>query len=224
MALYSPEGGRITKGSYIKAPFDVELLEERYNSGSFTPTRIVSFGAKGEGELMSTGIDIAVTPLAGVEFTDGKQCAEVVACHGTFATHAMGYRGPNLHKSGSTEASDVWIVFPTGAVSPVLVKKLHQGGVDDIVISSLALIDSEDTNKPTAVQAIHYMTCFITYVDMISSPYLTIFSFSFVAVKIVQKCVVQHSSGGKNEVAGGTGNYVWTFDYSAAESKSPRIK
>jgi hypothetical protein len=200
-------------------PFDMERLQREYTEGSITPSKIINFGATDTGQPMSTDCSIEVTPMDSVANADGKQSVDLLACSGHFESPVLNFRAVNLHKPGSARASDVWCVIPTGLISPVLVKKLHQGGIDRVVISSLAFIQSSDTDKPTVVQTVEYATCFMKYTDVISYGFLTLFAFAFVAVKITQKCVAPHSKNGANAVAGGTGNYVYEFDYSACESK-----
>jgi hypothetical protein len=217
IALHTPASGRASSGGGTKAPFDAHELELWYRGGSFTSNRVISFGEEKDGGPMDTGNSISITPLGQEPFTNGLRCTEVVACYGTFSTQVMGSRSANLHKSGSSEASEVWVAIPTGVISPVLVKKLHQGGVDQIAITTLAMIAADDAGTPSAVQTILYTSCFITYVDIISSIYLTIFAFTFVVVKIVQLCATQTSENGAN--ATGSGNIVWEYDYSA--SKTP---
>jgi hypothetical protein len=211
MWQYRPVGGCGPDQGNLIAPFEIHPLEQRLIGGSFTADRIINFGK------ITTGVTVAVKAMEGEEGTDGAQCTAVVACSSSFFTLVSGSRGPNLHKSGSSAGSAVWVAIPTGAISPTLVKKLHQGGIDNIVITTLAMIDAAEDGTPTAVQMIRFKTCFILYVDMMSSIYLTIFAFSYVAVKIVQLCVAQHSEEGAN--ATGTGKYVWEYDYSA--SKTP---
>jgi hypothetical protein len=205
-------------------PFDMHLIQKQYLDGSMTPTKIISFGATANGEPMSTGCDMDLTPLAGVANTDGKQITDLVAISGYFETSTLNFRVPNLHKPGSAFASDVWCVVPTGLISTALTRKLHQGGVDRVVVMTVAFNDANDPDRATVVLAIEYTTCFMKFVDLTSFDFLTVFSFSFCAVKITQKVAAQHSVKGANVLSGGTGHFVWSFDYTRASSANGAAK
>ena len=188
-------------------PFDMDRLQKDYVEGSITPTKIINFGASG----LTTEVSIDVTPLGDC---NGDQVLDVLACSGFFETSTLNFRVPNLHKPGAARASDVWVVIPDNIVVPKLVQKLHQGAIDKINISSLAYIDANgDKDQPKIVQTVEYSTCFIKFVDPMSYGFLTVFSFSFVKVKITQSDVKQISAGGKHDIGG---TYVYEFDYNGA--------
>ena len=193
-------------------PFDMDRLQKEYVGGSITPTKMVCFG-----ETLLTQCNIDVTPEASVLNSDGKNSLDLLASSSYFETSALSVRTPNVHRPGSARASDFWGVIPDNIVVPKLVQKLHQGAIDRIVVCSMAFVDTGGADKPKVVQTTEYTTCFMKFVDPMSYGYLTVFSFSFVKVKITQVDVLQASSGGKNAEAG---RYVYEFDYEKGSGKN----
>ena len=193
-------------------PFDMDRLQKDYVDGAITPTKVINFGAKEASDPLGTNVDMNLEKLGENGTCDGKQILDVLACSGFYETSTLNFRVPNLHKPGAARASDVWVVIPDNIVVPKLVQKLHQGGVDKIVIASLAFLGAEN-DKPSVVQEVEYTTCFIKFVDPMSYGFLTVFSFSFVRMKITQKDIKQLSNEGKN---GEAGNYIYEFDYNGA--------
>ncbi|MBR1479941.1 MAG: hypothetical protein IJ599_03545 [Alphaproteobacteria bacterium] len=193
-------------------PFDMDRLQKDYVDGSITPTKIINFGAKEASDPLGTNVDMNLEKLGENGSCDGKQILDVLACSGFYETSTLNFRVPNLHKPGAARASDVWVVVPDNIVVPKLVQKLHQGGVDKIVIASLAFLGAEN-DKPSVVQEVEYTTCFIKFVDPMSYGFLSVFSFSFIRMKITQKDIKQLSNEGKN---GEAGNYIYEFDYNGA--------
>lgn len=190
-------------------PFDMDKLQKDYVEGSITPTKIINFGGTESG--LTTDVKMDVTALGDC---NGEQILDVLACSGFYETSTLNFRLPNLHKPGAARASDVWVVIPDNVVVPKLVQKLHQGAIDKIKISSLAYIDAGGPkDQPRIVQTVEYSTCFMKFVDPMSYGFLTVFSFSFVKVKMTQVDIKQISEGGKNVDAG---TYVYEFDYNAA--------
>ena len=193
-------------------PFDMDRLQKDYVDGAITPTKVINFGAKEASDPLGTNVDMNLEKLGENGTCDGKQILDVLACSGFYETSTLNFRVPNLHKPGAARASDVWVVIPDNIVVPKLVQKLHQGGVDKIVIASLAFLGAEN-DKPSVVQEVEYTTCFIKFVDPMSYGFLTVFSFAFVRMKITQKDIKQLSNEGKN---GEAGNYIYEFDYNGA--------
>lgn len=194
-------------------PFNMDALQRDYVEGSITPTKIINFGKSGPGAL-TTDVNMAVEKE--VDGVDGKQVLDVLAVSGFFETSTLNFRIPNLHKPGSARASDVWVVIPDNIVVPQLIRKLHQGAVDEINIATLYYVNNADTEAPKIVQNYKFKTCFIKCVDPNSYGFLTVFSFSYVWVSITQIDISQTSTGGKNIK---TGKYVYAFDYSKSEGK-----
>lgn len=198
-------------------PFDMDRLQKDYVEGSVTPTKIINFGAK-KGEPLGTDIEMDVTALGDC---NGEQVLDVLACSGFYETSTLNFRLPNLHKPGAARASDVWVVIPDNIIVPKLVQKLHQGAIDKIRISSLAFIDTGAAkDQPRIVQSIEYSSCFVKFVDPMSYGFLTVFSFSFVKVKMTQVDITQVSENGTNKPSG---NYVYEFDYYAASGAKGAI-
>ncbi|MDR1391550.1 MAG: hypothetical protein LBI95_04305 [Holosporales bacterium] len=189
-------------------PFDMDRLQRDYVSGGLTPTKIINFGGK-EGGL-ETDISMELTPL---DACTGEQILDVLGCSGFYETSTLNFRISNLHKPGSARASDVWVAIPDNIVVPKLVQKLHQGAIDKIRISSLAYLDKGAKDQPRIVQSAEYTTCFVKFVDPLSYGLLSVFSFSFVKVKITQVDIKQISESGTN---GESGRYVYEFDYNQA--------
>ena len=139
-----------------------------------------------------------------------------MACSGYYETSTLNFRVPNLHKPGAARASDVWVVIPQNIVVPKLVKKLHQGAVDGIWISTLSFLNAGDEDKPKITQVHEYTSCFIKFVDSLSYGALAVFAFSYVKLKITQQDFKQISASGANAQGG---QYVYEFDYNAALGK-----
>ncbi|MDR0942244.1 MAG: hypothetical protein LBM19_01335 [Holosporales bacterium] len=189
-------------------PFDMDKLQRDYVDGAITPAKIIHLDG------ITSDISMDVMPL---DAYNGQDVLDVLACSGFFETSTLSFRIPNLQKPGAARASDVWVAIPDNIVVPKLVQKLHQGAVDRIVISSLAFLDGGgDADKPRIVQAMEYTSCFIKCVDPTSYGYLTVFSFSFVKVKITQVDIKQFSASGANVE---TGRYVYEFDYNNSSGK-----
>jgi hypothetical protein len=200
-------------------PFDVGEIAKGLRDGSVTADKFVNFGASASGQSTSTGCDMDVIAMEGVPNADGKQCLPLFAFSSYAQSYAHNHRTANLWRPGLAQLGDIWICFPTNGISPVLVAKIHQGGVDLIVIAYLANVDANPENKAVVIQVVAFKTCFIKYVDAFSHYGLTTACFSAVAMTITMKCSPQHSSGGKHALEGGTGNYVYHFDYSTGSSK-----
>lgn len=189
-------------------PFDMALLQHNYQNGSITPSQIINFGGSGG---LTTGVSMQVNVL---DIYNGEEILDVIACAGYQESSAVNYRVPNLHRPGAARASDVWVVIPQNIVVPKLIKKLHEGAVDQIWIASLAFLETGSEPKPTIVNVHDYTSCFIKFVDALSYAALAVFAFSFTKVKITQVDYLQISSGGANAK---TGQYVYEFNYNSAQ-------
>lgn len=193
-------------------PFDMNILQQNYVEGAITPTRIIHFAG------LTTSVNISVSAMDNVPNSDGKDSIDLLAGSSFFESSVLNFRLPNLHKPGSARASDFWGVIPTNKVSPQLIQKLHQGGVDRIVVSALALIDGGTAgDKARVVQTVEYTSCFLKMVDMTSYGFLTLFAFSFVKMKITQHDVKPLSASGANTADHGV--YVYEFNYNSGEGK-----
>ena len=161
-------------------PFDMDKLQEKFESGSITPTKIINFG-----EELSTGISMQVVPMDGVAGSDGKNCIEILACSNHFESSVLSMRSQNIHRPGSARASDFWACIPQNIVVPQLMKKLYEGPLDKVTLSTFAFLTTSGEDKPKVVQTLEFTGCFLKFVDPTSYGHLAVFSFAFSKIKII---------------------------------------
>ncbi|GHT89381.1 hypothetical protein FACS1894113_4340 [Alphaproteobacteria bacterium] len=170
--------------------------------------------------MIKTGTKINVTPMANVDGSNGVNCAEVWASYSHFESSILSLRSSNIHRPGSARASDVWICIPQGPVAPQLVRKLHEGSLEKITVSTFAFLQTAEVDKPMVVSTIEYFGCFIKFVDPISYIHFCVFSFSFSKVVFRSNGYGLEDGDQKGLVdIAKPGTYCYAFDYTGTQGK-----
>lgn len=152
---------------------------DKYCDDTSTLKRFIRFGEKSP---LDTGINIDVLPYSGKTFTDGKKSVGLVCGSNYVSSNLFPFRADTFHRSGAAHASAFRGAIPTGRISPALFKCVHEGTIDKIIICLTSFLNDptkNDDSKATVVQVQEFDNCYITFVDLTTFPYLTIFEFSF---------------------------------------------
>lgn len=189
-------------------PFDMEKIQANAASGSRTSYRIGCFGNDSQ-----SGISQQTVPMEGVTGTDGKNSVEIFAIWVNFESYDLSPTTQNLHRLGTAKASDVWLCILQGPIVPWLMKKLYEGPIDKIIISTLAFLTTDGESKPKVVQTMEFTGCFVKFVDPISHGAFAIVSFCFTKVKITTTGYGLNPGGDLNQQPGQS---CYEYDFSDA--------
>ena len=196
--------------------FNYEAEWDKFCSDSATSKRFIRFG--NATTFLDSKNDITVTKLEGVETSDGKNSVPLV-CGSTFvSSNIFPFKNVNVHRSGAAHASSFKGAIPTGVVSPLLMKAVHSGALNQVTLCMAAFLASgaNDDSQATVIQAQEFFNCIFTFVDLTTFPYLTIFEFSYTKHKVTQQDFSQKTEGYGNTIAT---KVSYEFDYATGSGK-----
>ena len=189
--------------------FNYEAEWDKYCDDTATLKRFIRFGET-DANILDTGIDIDVIPYNGLAYTDGKKSVGLVCGSNFVSSNIFPFRTDTFHRSGAAHASAFRGAIPTGRVSPRLVKCVHEGTIDKIIVCLTSFLSQPTSNGPskaTVVQVQEFSYCYMTFVDMTTYPYLTIFDFAFQKNRIL---ITDYDSKASHTPLG---NFAYEFDY-----------
>jgi hypothetical protein len=176
-------------------PFDMILLEQRYQEGSITPNRVISF------DNLQTNNTIG--NIDNVIYLIDEYCA--------FETPTLWYRSQNLHRSGASSATLFWGILVRNKVGADLMARLYTFAIEAITISTLAYLNNTPT--PVVTETRKFGSCFITFIAPWRGNFI-VFAFSFVNLEWTIKDFNQENVGGAQPTP--TGQRVFNFSYADA--------
>ena len=196
--------------------FDYEQEWDKYCSNTSTLKRFVKFFTVG-GKVIDTGIKFNVNEYKGVsnaEYTTGDNAVGLVCGSCFVSSNLFPFRSDTFHRSGAAHASPFIGAIPTGRVTPRLMQCIYEGTIDKIIVCLTSFLNKAATqNKSlaTVVQVQEFSSCYMTYVDMTTYPYLTIFEFAYKK----QKFYITDYDVTESDKPGG--NFAYEFDYGNGE-------
>lgn len=180
-------------------PFDLRLIEEKYNEGSQTPNMVISFG----GGLTENALTVDGADLDDFIF--------LIDMHCVFTTPTLNLRTQNLHRSGATTASPVWGVIPKNRVAVNLMQFLHCNTIETITVHMLSYTGAQAENSsPVITETRIFGSCFIIYLAPWGYGDYVVFAFTFLTLKWELHDFDQTHPNDK------IGTRAWEFDFSSA--------
>ncbi len=170
--------------------FDYTQEWERYTSNTATLKRFIKFFQK-DGQPFDTGITFEVTPFDGAgltkDDTSGTKAVGLVCGSCFVASTLFPFRADTFHRSGAAHASPFIGAVPSGRISPKLMQFVYEGTISKIIVCLTSFLNVNHNNEKsiaTVVQVQEFDYCYMTYVDMTTYPYLTIFEFAYKVHKL----------------------------------------
>ncbi|MBQ9440955.1 MAG: hypothetical protein IJU54_00915 [Alphaproteobacteria bacterium] len=192
--------------------FNYEQEWDKYCSNTATLKRFVKFFALNQGEPMDTGITFSVREYAGLDkkYTSGEKAVGLVCGSCFVSSNLFPFRSDTFHRSGAAHASPFIGAIPTGRITPKLMQCVYEGTIDKITVCLTSFLD-QATNGiesiASVVQVQEFSSCYMTFVDMTTYPYLTIFEFAYKKHKLYISDYDVKDSSHRN------GTSAYEFDY-----------
>ncbi|MBR1943935.1 MAG: hypothetical protein IJ848_00490 [Alphaproteobacteria bacterium] len=207
--------------------FDYSQEWDRYCSNTATLKRFIKFfqvNNEHENNIpptpIKTGITFQVNPYKGginEIYTNGEDAVGLVCGSCSVSSTLFPFRHDTFHRSGAAHASPFIGAIPSGRVTPKLMQCVYEGTIGKIVVCLLSFLnDATKTSesRATVVQVQEFSSCYMTFLDMTTYPYLTIFEFAYKVHKLYMSDYdVKRSSASLGHVA-------YEFDYGNNQGKS----
>ena len=199
--------------------FNYEQEWDKYCSNTSTLKRFVKF-FKSDNKPIDTGITFDVNTYKGMtdteNYTSGANAVGLVCGSCFVSSNLFPFRSDTFHRSGAAHASPFIGAIPTGRVTPRLMQCIYEGTINKIIVCLTSFLNkatSSEESKATVVQVQEFSCCYMTFLDMTTYPYLTIFEFAYKK----QKLYVTDYDVTDSEHA--LGNLAYEFDYGLGVGK-----
>ena len=198
--------------------FDYTQEWDRFCSNTANLKRFVKFFTV-DGESLDTGICFEVNKYEGAieeKYTNGKNAVGLVCGSCFVSSNLFPFRSDTFHRSGGAHASPFIGAIPSGRVTPRLMQCVYEGTIGKIIICLTSFLNKATTeaeSRATVVQVQEFSSCYMTFLDMTTYPYLTIFEFAYKVHKLYMSDYdVKNSSERLGQVA-------YEFDYGNGQGK-----
>ncbi len=199
--------------------FDYGQEWDRYCSNTATLKRFIKF-FKVDNSPIETGISFQVNKYDGgieEQYTNGENAVGLVCGSCSVSSTLFPFRHDTFHRSGAAHASPFIGAIPSGRVTPKLMQCVYEGTIGKIIVCLLSFLNkaaTENESRATVVQVQEFSSCYMTFLDMTTYPYLTIFEFAYKVHKLyISDYDVKNSSVRLGQVA-------YEFDYGNNQGKS----
>ena len=192
--------------------FDYTQEWDRFCSNTATLKRFIKFFTI-DGESLDTGISFEINKYDGAideKYTNGTNAVGLVCGSCFVSSNLFPFRSDTFHRSGAAHASPFVGAIPSGRVTPRLMQCVYEGTIGKIIVCLTSFLNkatAETESKATVVQVQEFSSCYMTFIDMTTYPYLTIFEFAYKVHKLYMSDYdVTDSSNRLGQVA-------YEFDY-----------